>query len=373
VHLDRDAAMAAVDTAPQGPLHGITIGVKDIIDTAGMPTEYGSPIYAGHRPRADAAAVAMLRDAGAIIMGKTVTAELAWFTPGPTTNPHRRTHTPGGSSSGSAAAVAAGMVDLALGTQTAGSVIRPASFCGVFGLKPTFGSIPTAGVKQAAWSLDTVGLFALDIELMEKAFDVLTQRVARPHRRDEVQFALVRTEAWDALDDDCRDVVDTAAQAVDATERELVAAQRGLIHRQPVVQAYEGTRALAWERNFRIGELSPRLREILDWGAAVSDDDYERVMAQACEARMPSATAELFGPSDVILTPAAIGEAPLGLESTGDPLCTRLWTLLGYPTLSVPGPVGHTGMPIGVQLVARPRREAALFDAAQILVNAWST
>jgi len=363
--IDPDLARRSAASARPGPLHGLTVGVKDVFDTADQPAAYGSAIYVGHQPRADAAAVALLRTAGAVVVGKTVTAELAWFSPGPTTNPWRATHTPGGSSSGSAAAVAAGMVDVALGTQTAGSVIRPASFCGVFGLKPTFGLIPTAGVKQAAPSLDTVGLFARDLDVLELGASVLMGRSVTTAGR--VRFALLRTELWERADGDCGAAIEEAGARVHAVEAELPDPLVGLADRQAVVQAYEGARALAWERAFHRGQLSDQLRSILEWGAAVDPAEYDAVRVLA---RREHSEDELFRAADVLVTPAAPGEAPAGLESTGDPAFCRLWTLLGYPTMSVPGLTGSTGLPIGVQLVARPRHEATLFAAARQLVVA---
>jgi Asp-tRNA(Asn)/Glu-tRNA(Gln) amidotransferase A subunit family amidase len=365
-HLDAERARDEARHAPDGPLRGVTLGVKDIFDTADQPSEYGSAIYAGHRPRADAAVVALLRAAGAIVLGKTVTAELAWFTPGPTTNPHRRTHTPGGSSSGSAAAVAAGMVDLALGTQTAGSVIRPASFCGVLGLKPTYGLLPTAGVKQAAPSLDTVGLLARDLVLLELALAVLT---GTHEAGDDPEPAciLVRTDVWDGADDDCKAVVESAAESLGATARELPGSLVGLGGELPVVQSYEGARSLAWERTVHPELLSSQLRDILDSGAQVELGRYASVMARVIRGRTSDGLDALFGAADVIVTPAAVGEAPEGLSSTGDPRFNRLWTMLGCPALTVPGARGASGLPIGVQLVARPYREALLLRAGRRL------
>ena len=356
----------------EGPLHGLTVGVKDVFDTWDQPTEYGSPIYAGHQPPSDAAAVALLRAAGAVALGKTVTTEFAWFQPGPTTNPRRPTHTPGGSSSGSAAAVAAGMVDLALGTQTAGSVIRPASFCGVFGLKPTFGEIPTAGVKPTAPSLDTVGVFASDLDVLDQARVVLTGR--RPAAADgSVRFAIVRTEQWAEADSDGHAAIEDAAALMGAVARELPPELLGLADDQRVVHAFEGAGALAWERHGRAQDLSGELRGILDWGAAVHPGDYDDIMRRAARGRTPEVVDRVFGDADVIITPAVPGEAPEGLSSTGDPRFCRLWTLLGYPALSVPGIVGATGMPIGVQLVARPHDDGLLMLAGRRLSDALAT
>jgi Asp-tRNA(Asn)/Glu-tRNA(Gln) amidotransferase A subunit family amidase len=360
--LDADKARIDARRAPHGVLNGLTLGVKDIFDTADLPTEYGSPIYAGYQPRADAASVVLLRAAGATLVGKTVTTEFAWSTPAATTNPRRSSHTPGGSSSGSAAAVAAGMVDLAIGTQTAGSVIRPASFCGVFALKPTFGLIPTAGMKPAAPSLDTVGIFAADLEFLDLARAVLTRR-ARGSRDQAVSFALVRTEQWFAADLDCQQVVESTAELVRASDRELPAALVGLADDAPIVQSFEGAASLAWERQHHADLLSEELRSRLDWGDELDSVEYDDVVRRAFNGRSKEVIDELFADVDVLITPAVTGEAPEGLGFTGDPRFCRLWTLLGLPALSVPGNVGASGLPIGVQLIARPRAEDVLIQA----------
>ena len=363
--LDADRARDEARHAPAGPLRGLTLGAKDIFDTGDQPSEYGSPIYASYRPRADAAAVAQLRAAGAVVLGKTVTAELAWVTPGPTTNPHRVTHTPGGSSSGSAAAVAAGMVDLALGTQTAGSVIRPASFCGVFAIKPTFGLVSMSGVKPAAPSLDTVGLFARNLDVLVAALSVVIDDLTTADV--DPRFAFVRTDLWDGADPHCQQVIYDAATAMDAVPRDLPPQLIGLADALRYVQCYEGARSLAWERTVHLDLLSDELRALLDWGDQIDTTTYVAVQRRVARARTPEAMDALFGSADLIVTPASVGEAPQGLSSTGDPRFNRLWTLLGCPALSVPGLVGATGMPIGVQLVARPYHEALLIRGGQML------
>jgi Asp-tRNA(Asn)/Glu-tRNA(Gln) amidotransferase A subunit family amidase len=362
--LDPDRARAearALDARPgdPGPLDGLVLGVKDMFDTADQPTEYGSPIFAGHRPIADAGAVWLLRAAGAVCLGKTVTAELAGFHPGPTTNPHRPSHTPGGSSMGSAAAVATGMADVALGTQTAGSIVRPASYCGLFGFKPTFGSVTTSGLKLVAPSLDTVGWFARSTPQLDAIRVVLTGRspavaLGRPPR-----LGLLAADA-----------------AVTEAARRAHAAQAGVGKRaspdwlgplseaHQVVHQYEAARALAWEHCVRRSQLSPNLAEFLDRGAAIDAAAYDAALESAAEARRDLSA--LFEESDVLLTPAAPGEAPEGLETTGDPHFSRPWTLLGLPCLSVPGLVGATGLPLGVQLVGRPGD-----DALVLAVGAW--
>ena len=369
-HLDADGARraaAALDDGPHLPLSGLVIGVKDVIDTADQPTAYGSPIYDGHRPVADAAVVALLRRAGAVVLGKTVTAELAMYAPGPTANPHRTTHTPGGSSSGSAAAVACGMADVALGTQTAGSVIRPASFCGVWGYKPTYGSVPIAGVLSVAASLDTVGWFAGSVEVLDRVRTVLTGRAPVRLGTEPPTIGVARTAAWEAADPDSRAAVEAAAaRAADlgatVVDVELQPALDGLAEDGWLVQAYEAAHSLAWGRAQHGDRLSAGLREILALGDAVDPEAYDDVRRRAGLARFDPAP--FISGADVLLTPAVVGEAPEGLASTGSPAFCRLWTLLGWPAVSVPGAVGATGLPIGVQLVAPFGSDADLLAAA---------
>lgn len=364
--VDGDAARATARRESAGDLLGLTAGIKDIFDTADLPTEYGSPIYAGHRPRADAAAVALLRSAGAVVMGKTVTAELAWSTPGPTRNPHRESHTPGGSSSGSAAAVAAGMVDFALGTQTAGSVIRPASFCGVYGFKPTFGLIPTSGMKQGAPSLDTVGVIAADLGILDLARLAITKRV-RQLDGEAISFGLFRTEMWHDADMDCRHSIESAAALLEASEIELPGEFVGLADDCGVIQSYEGARTLAWERANHADLLSPGLRARLERGDELPQEAYDDVRRRVEMCRAKASVDALFSGVDVLVTPATVGQAPEGLDSTGDPKFCRLWTALGFPALSVPGLLGAMGLPIGVQLIARPFEDDKLIRAGRQL------
>jgi Asp-tRNA(Asn)/Glu-tRNA(Gln) amidotransferase A subunit family amidase len=351
-------------------LAGLVLGVKDIFDTAGMPTEYGSVIYRGYRPRADAAAVAMLSAAGAVCLGKTVSAELALYTPGATTNPHRSTHTPGGSSSGSAAAVAAGMADVALGTQTGGSVIRPASYCGIYGYKPTYGMVATSGVKLIAPSLDTVGWFARTVAHLDAVRVVLTGRpcyqpISRPPR-----LGVLRGEDWDAADPDSQAVVEQAAQIARSAgahvrDIELLAAMQGLADRAPIVQSYEAARSLSWERLNHPDSLSQPLRKLLERADEIEPGEYDQVLADAGRAR--HAQPELFDDLDAIVTLASTGEAPPDLNTTGDPRFNRLWTLLGFPSINVPGFTGSSGMPLGVQLVSPALCDARLLACAEWL------
>ena len=346
---DRDASTA------RGPLHGVPVAVKDLIDTADLPTCYGSRIHAGHRPAADAECVARLRRAGAVVLGKTVTTEFAAFAPGRTVNPLDPRRTPGGSSSGSAAAVADGMVPVALGTQTAGSVVRPASFCGVFGLKPTYGTVPTAGVRPLSDSLDTVGWFARTPEDLQ-----LLRRVLGDTRHPDDDGALgprprigfVRTPQWPDAEASTRERIEQAVErlagAAQVEERALPAQFEDLLPAQMTIMEREAAAALDVEWRGSRGDLSDELTRLLERGHAVSDAEYERalLLADACRADLPEVLAGL----DFVLTPSAVGEAPLG-RATGDPVFCRTWTLLGVPTVSVPGLTGPSGMPLGVQVV----------------------
>ncbi|MDQ1374513.1 MAG: hypothetical protein QOJ09_1851 [Actinomycetota bacterium] len=352
------------------PLRGTTLGVKDIFDSADHHSRYGSSIYVDNRPTADAAALALLRRAGSVCLGKTVTTELAMYHPGPTRNPLRPTHTPGGSSSGSAAAVAAGMADIALGTQTAGSVIRPASFCGVWGFKPTFGAASVAGIKLLAPSLDTIGWFARSADLLDMVHEVLTGKSPAPRLDHPPTIQLVRTEQWEMADTSSRDALLEAgrrARSAGATviDGDLPTPMIGLADLHPIVHAFEATRALAWELDTHADELSDSLREILGWGASIDVTTYDDARRQASIGRR--AEADLFGTSDVLLTPATTGEALEGLQSTGDPRFARLWTLLGWPSVSVPGLVGATGLPVGVQVVGRAGDDRTVLACARWL------
>ena len=373
-HLDRDLALAQArqrdGEPPHGPLHGIPVGVKDILDTADQPTAHGSPIHAGHRPDRDATAVARLRDAGAVVLGKTATTEFALFHPAATTNPHDPARTPGGSSSGSAAAVAAGTVPLAVGTQTAGSIVRPASFCGVVGGKPTFGAIPTDGVKPCATTLDTVGVLGRDVAdvaltLGVMAGDVDRFRPAALGERPRVGFC--RTPHWDQLASGTGTRLEAAAELLatraDVVDVELPPAFAGLVDAQQTIMVVEAHRALAWERTHHPELLSDELREYLATAAA-REGDYDAALdlADRCRARLP----EVFDGVDVLLAPSVLGEAP-PITSTGDPLLCRAWTLLGTPTVAVPGLRGPTGLPLGTQVVAAPGRDdVALAGAAMV-------
>jgi amidase len=372
VRIDADGARAqarACDAGPaRGPLHGVPVGLKDIIDTADLPTGYGSPIYAGHRPAADAGCLALLRRAGAVIMGKTVTTEFAAMTPGKTRNPHNPAHTPGGSSSGSAAAVGARMVPLSFGTQTAGSVIRPASFCGAVGYKPSFGQFPTVGIKQLAATMDTLGSFtctAGDIALVRAALLGAPAEVAMPARPPRI--GLCRTPVWDKADaDGQRALLDAgkalAAAGAEVTDLDLPATFDGLADSHATAMSFEAYRAYGWEIAQHRDKLSPGFQQTIAVDDPVSYDAY--VAASAHRAEAASLLPVIFGRFDALLVPSAPGEAPKGLERTGDPVFNRIWTYLGVPCISLPFATGANGLPIGVQLVGATAQDEKLLGVA---------
>lgn len=368
VHLDPDAALAearrldALDPPP--PLAGLPVAVKDIFDTADLPTECGTEILRGRRPARDAAAVARLRAAGAVILGKTVTTELAFFSPGRTRNPHDRGRTPGGSSSGSAAAVAARLVPAAIGTQTAGSVLRPASFCGVVGFKPTFDLVSMEGALAQAPSLDTFGVFVRDVEAVPLLVGAAAGRplpaVAPPARP---RLALCRTSEWPKAEPATRRLLEEVARslaAAGAAVEELVLPPvfEGLAEAQRDLQALEASRAFRTLRDEHGPRLSRVLLDLIAAGEAISPAREGEVRARAdrCRAALPA----IFAAHDALLTPAAPGEAPPGLASTGDPAFNRIWTMVGTPAVSLPLGRGPAGLPLGVQVVGAPGADAAL-------------
>ena len=372
--LDPDHALAearARDAArPLGPLHGVPVGVKDIFDTADMPTQMGSPIYHGHRPAADAAAVAILRAAGAVILGKTVTAEFAGTHPGPTANPHDAARTPGGSSQGSAAGVADFMVPVALGTQTGGSVLRPSSFCGIVGFKPSFGTFNRAGIKFAAESLDTIGLHARALEDVALVADVLTGRepggiaaLARPPR-----IGLCRTPLWHLAEPETVAAIDGAAAAVRAAgaavdEVRLPAAFDALADARRAINDHERARAMAHEWRTDRDRLSPALRKTVEAGLAVPHAEYRAALARTRDCR--HLLDWLFDDWDALLAPAVNGEAPPGLGHAGDPAFQALWTMLHVPAITLPTHRGPNAMPVGIQLVARRGEDDLLLSVAE--------
>lgn len=378
-HVAADASLAqarALDRQPaRGPLHGIPVGFKDIIDTADMPTEHGSPIYRGHRPRADAAAVALLRQAGCVVLGKTATAEFANLHPPATRNPRNPAHTPGGSSSGSAAAVADCMVPLALGTQTGGSVIRPAAFCGVVGVKPSFGSINRTGVKPVSDTLDTVGLFANTVEDAALALNVLSSRRIPDFsaKTSSPRIGFARTSRWKDADAATHAALESAAARLasagaDLKDASLPPAVEALFEAHGRIMDFEAARALAWEQAQHRESISARLLKRLDGGWAVSREQYDNARQVARDARRQFG--DLMRGFDLLLAPSAPGEAPQGLASTGDSLFNRVWTLLGVPCVTVPWGSGPNGLPLGVQLVSAIEQDTTLLAHAHWAASA---
>lgn len=367
-----------------GPLHGVPVGIKDIFDTKDMPTEDGTVLHAGRQPHHDAAVVAMLRAAGAVIMGKTVTAELATYAPGKTRNPQNLEHTPGGSSSGSAAAVAAGMVPLALGSQTNGSVIRPASYCGVVGFKPGFGLISRHGVLRVSRTLDQLGVFARSIEdaalvaQVIMGFDardpdlrVQAQRDLLNVTRDdpplEPRLAFVRTPVWEQAD---RDTQQAFAELVDhlgniAYEVELSATFEPAVAWHQTIMEAELARSFATEFERGADKLSTQLHEMIERGAKYRAVDYLKARNQRNGLR--EILDSVFDECDAIITPATTGEAPRGLDSTGSPVFCTLWTYLGLPCVTLPILQGSSGLPMGVQLVGPAGDDARLLRTARWL------
>jgi len=359
--LDRELALKqarALDrVSPRSPLHGVPIGIKDVIDTADLPTEYNSPIYRGHRPPWDAACVAVLRRAGCVILGKTVTTEFANNHPAKTRNPHRLTHTPGGSSSGSAAAVADFMAPLALGTQTGGSTIRPAAYCGVVGCKPSFNSINRAGLKFVAESLDTIGLFARSAEDIALGLHVLSGRAVPDFKTmsgRKPRIGLFRTPRWHEADAATQAAVEGAAARLAKAGARVsdFAAPQGyaqLFDDQGRIMCYETARALAWEHASHAGQLSDSLKQRIEEGWALSREAYDaaRLLARDCRRRL----AEQMRDYDFLVTPGAPGEAPATLATTGSSVFNRVWTLMGVPCVTLPSGTGPGGLPLGVQIV----------------------
>jgi len=376
VALDLDAARrAAADGKLTGlPLRGLPVAFKDIFDTFDLPTQYGSPIYAGNRPRADATAVALTRRAGGIVIGKTVSTEFASLVPSVTRNPHNLAHTPGGSSSGSCAAVAAGMVPVAFGTQTAGSVIRPAAFCGVAAFKPSYRLIPLVGVKVVAWLLDTAGVFGAGVADVACVTAAVTGRDLRVDRTAPAapRIALARTQLWDQASPAMRNALETAARIAEAagakvTDLTLPPILEEAYAAQFKIQDYETVRALAFEYDRHRDEINKLLRDALDAAAEISAEEYDAARRTAKRARQ--VLADTMAEQDVILTPSAPGAAPHGLGSTGNAMFNRLWTLMGTPCVNVPG-LSEGGLPLGLQIVGRFGRDRAALEAALFLERA---
>jgi Asp-tRNA(Asn)/Glu-tRNA(Gln) amidotransferase A subunit family amidase len=369
-----------------GVLHGLAVGVKDIIDTADMPTENGTSIDAGRRPGKDATIVQRLRAAGAVVIGKTVTTELAFFGPGRTRNPHNLAHTPGGSSSGSAAAVAAGMIPLAIGTQTNGSVIRPASFCGVVGFKPSHGLVPRTGILRHHPALDTVGVFARTVADAALAADAIAgydpldpdTRVMPPPRLLDTALteppvtpalAFVKTPNWDMAAPETKagfgELTDVLGAACGEVTLPEIFAKAAGAQRTLMVTGFARNLRAYYERGK--DKLSPVMREAIEEGQRVVATDY--LEALDWREALNSGLEQLFDRYDAIVTPAAPGEAPAGLDSTGNPVFNGLWTLAGVPAVTLPLLTGPNGLPVGVQLVGRRGEDARLLRTARWLAG----
>ncbi|MCG6122412.1 MAG: amidase [Microvirga sp.] len=377
-------AFTQIDTAAAaaraGALRGVAIGVKDIIDVAGMQTRMGSSIYDDWTPRADAAIVAMARRAGGTILGKTTTTPFAFMDPTATRNPHDPSYSPGGSSAGSAAAVGGGMLPLAFGTQTGGSVIRPASYCGAAAVKPSFRLLPTVGVKCYSWALDTLGLFAATIPDVAYALAVLSQRAELRLPGDEGQasgsdlrIGVMTQDFAGPPEDDSAAALDAAVKAIEARGARVVpvAAAPELaaaFEAHGPVQDFEVAQALAWEYDNRRDALPPLLRRALDEAQGVTADAYDAGRRAANRARKSwSAAMEDF---DSVLTFSSPGAAPASLSTTGNSRFNRLWTLIGAPCVNVPGFVNTAGMPVGVQVISRFGRDDKALRVAAFVEKA---
>lgn len=377
VHLDPEAALTAAraaDAAPvPGPLHGVPFAIKDIIDTADAPTGWGSALYQGQRPPRNASCVELFLQAGGLPLGKTVTTEFAYFSPGATANPRNSGHTPGGSSSGSAAAVADEMAPLAFGSQTAGSLIRPAAYCGILGYKPTLGAFDLQGVMGLAPSLDTLGLLARKVEDLALGAAVLTRgeaTIAGDFDSRPPRIALLRGPHWQeasaAARQACEEALASLARQGAATsELEDPSGLAAMTDCQKTIMAFEVARARAFEYHRGRAGISDAFAALVEDGLATSRADYDAALAATAGAM--SSLDAAFGEHDAILTPAAPGEAPPGLSATGDPLFNRAWTLLQVPCVAMPCGRGEAGLPLAVQLVGRRHDDRRL-----LAVAAWA-
>ena len=357
-----------------GPLHGLPVGLKDVIDTGDAPTGNGCPVDDGRQPDKDARLVTMLRDAGAIIMGKTVSTELAFMHAGKTRNPHNPAHTPGGSSSGSCAAVGDGMIPLAVGTQTGGSVIRPSSFCGITGFKPTLNAIPRAGVTLQSHTLDTVGVFGetpADTALIASALFQGDKLDARLAPITSSRFALLHPPGWDEATDDLHAAFARVEAALGGrvVRAELPPAFNDAANQRAIVNFAEMAHHYDRYRKAGLDRLGPETQKAMADGAATPATDY--IAALATGQAMKSGLRDVFETADFLICPAATGPAPEGLEFTGDSIFNGLWTFCGTPAVTVPIEVAENGLPIGVQIVAAKGRDADLLRVAQWLYD-WN-
>ncbi len=376
-NLDPDHALAqarTLDRGPrQGPLHGVPLGFKDTIDTFDLPTEMGSPIFRGHRPRADASCVGLLRRAGAVILGKTVTCEFAGSAPPQTTNPHNPAHTPGGSSSGSAAAVADHMIPAALGTQTGGSVLRPSSFCGIFGFKPTYNMFNKGGVWPAADSIDTLGWLARSLDDIALLSAVLRMQAPQPLRdlSSAPRIGVWRTDLWDTITPESKAAVEDAAArlgkaGVSVRDVDLPAAFSGLHSiARATIGFYERAACMAYFWDRQREHLSPQMQHYIEAGHKIAREDYIAALRRLDECRV--LLAAVFADVDVLLVPCVPGEAPKGHGSTGDASLQAIWTALHTPSLTLPTHRGPNNLPIGIQLVGLRYEDDRLLACARFI------
>ena len=376
VALDRDQALMRARQLDKGlrrgPLHGLPLGIKDIIETHDLPTECGSPIYKGYRSGRDAAVVALCRAAGAVILGKTVTTEFAFRHPGKTRNPHDPSRTPGGSSSGSAAGIADRMMAGAFGTQTGGSILRPASYCGIVGFKPSYNAVPTAGVKPLSPTLDTVGPMTRTVADAILLFSVIAcdRWAVQVEPTLPKRVGVCRTPAWPEVEPASAQALEEAARRLKAKgceviERELPDSMREIHAVHQVAMEWEGFTALGYERTAHADKLSQPMREMLAGVARYDAIQFQAALRRAGEWR--SELDRLFDEVDLLLTPAAPGEAPQGLGSTGKAVFNAPWTLLHVPCITLPGLAGPSGLPVGVQFVARRGQDNILLAYALAL------
>jgi len=380
-YLDREGALArarALDRAGGGGLAaGVPFGAKDIIDTADMPTAYGSPIHQGHRPGRDAGCVAITRAAGAVLLGKTVTTEFGHRYPGKTRNPFNPAHTPGGSSSGSAAAVGDRMIPLAYGTQTTGSVIRPSAFCGTVGYKPTYGDFNNNGVMPNSPSLDTIGAIVRSVEDLALVRSVLLEEplaALKPPAIRDLAIGFYRSPFWDRAEGDTRSHLERAAMKLSGMGARVkdaalpgIGAEFEKLFR--VISGFEFARTVSWERLNRAEALSAVLREgRMKDGMEATYDDYRRATRRLDRLRLESDDA-LEG-YDVLMTPSAPGEPPKGLTTTGNAIFNSIWTALGTPVVTLPLFKGPSGLPVGLQLIAGRFKDRRLFDVAEAVMKA---
>ena len=380
--LPLSAALEQLKTL-RGPLQGLAVAVKDVFDTCELPTSYGSPLYAGAAARSDAAMVSAIRRAGGLVIAKSSTTEFAFLHPTATRNPNAPGRTPGGSSAGSAAAVAAGLVPFAIGSQTGGSIIRPASYCGVTGFKPSFGLLPTAGLKCFSWSLDTVGLFAASVAEVAwfaqatsghaLALDASPKGAPGAAPSRPWVIGVPKAYPWGSVSPSAQRAIDAGSQALrsagaEVRSMDLPAWMNDVFEAQDVIQGFEAWRALAREVDQHPQALSVVLRDYLLTARHITAQAYEAAQQTAAQARL--ACAGWFGQFDVLMTPSAPDEAPVGYASTGVSTFNRAWTLLGLPCVNVAGAVGVNGHPMGLQLIGAPRADRHCLQAADFLERA---